>query len=64
MGMTKDDKYDLAREVIRQKDLGYKKTEAIDRIHKAYLWKKRTIAVYWNVFNEPNPPPVAEKVKR
>lgn len=63
MKMMENDKYDLAREVKRQKYLGFKKTEAIERIHKMYLWNKRTIAVYWEVFNESNPPQ-AEKEKK
>ena len=52
MGMTHSDKIELAREVKHMKDRGYSKIEAIEKLHRAYLWKKRTINVYWKVFNE------------
>ena len=52
MALTNTDKMELARQVKRLKELGYSKTESIEKLHKAYLWKKNTIRTYWETFNE------------
>jgi len=52
MAMKHADKIELAKQVKRLKELGYTKTKAIEKLHKAYLWKKSTISVYWKTFNE------------
>lgn len=52
MALTNEDKCDLKLEVKRLKELGYSKTEAVEKIHYAYLWKKSTIRNYWKIFNE------------
>jgi len=53
MAMTKAEKRELARCVKWIAELGYSKTEAINKIKYALPnMKRRTIEVYWKIFNE------------
>jgi len=63
VALTNYEKRELARQVKRSKELGYGKTEAIDKISKAYAFKKRIVKVYWKIFNEKEPSAVSGKEK-
>ena len=52
MALTNEDKADLRNEVCRLGVAGYSKKEAIDILHKKWLWKRATIAKYWKAINE------------